>query len=264
MKFLLTTVLTLFIISCRTEVKEAPDKDKKVPDPDKKIIATISKDSTQAEVFYEQFEKYLDSKKVQTIDSLNNIDFKLTDISIKGHHIQWFDSEDRTRIKIDNNLFILDNYITLNPVTDTDKDSLSFPNNWDKIKLYKIPGKQTDIILITMAYHPCTGLGCSLEYILIYDTATKTKNFFGSFRGAHSSELYDFGNQKLSFLSSTYIGDLHMATTVEYVTNIYEHNSDGRFSIKTDNNKKPYFIINTWYPATKKDSLEVSWPFEIK
>lgn len=264
MKFLLTTVLTLFIISCRTEVKEVPGKDKKVPAPDKEIVATTSKDSAQAEIFYKQFEKHLASKKVQVIDSLNNIDLKLTDVTIKGHRIQWFDSEDRTRIKIGSHLFTLDDHITLNPVTDTKKDSLGFPNNWDKIKLYKTPGKKSEIILVTMAYHPCTGLGCSVEYTLIYDTATKTKNFFGSFRGSDTEQLYDFGNGKLSYLGNTYIGDFHGATTVEYVTNIYERNSDGSFTIKTDNNKKPYFIKNAWYPNTKKESLEVNWPFEIK
>lgn len=262
MKFLLTTLLTLFIISCKTEVKETNDK--KIPAPDKEIVPVASKDSTQTEIFNTQFEKHLASRKVQAMDSLNNIDFNLTDVTIKGHRIQWFDSEDRTRIKIDSHLFTLDDNITLNPVTDTKKDSLSFPNNWDKIKLYKTPGKKSDIILITMTYHPCTGLGCSVEYILIYDTATKTKNFFGSFRGSHTAELYDFGNGKLSYLSNTYIGDFHGATTVEYVDNIYERNSGGSFVIKTDNNKKPYFIKSAWNPDTKKDSLEVNWPFEIK
>jgi methionine-R-sulfoxide reductase len=54
-----------------------------------------------------------------------------------------------------------------------------------------------------MSFAPCVGLGCSVDFFLIYDVKTKTKNFFGTFRTDRELELFNYGNdEKIDFVAT--------------------------------------------------------------
>jgi hypothetical protein len=207
---------------------------------------------------------HFDLYRLEPSIEINNTEGNQTDIPLSNHRIKWLDSEDETKIKIDNDLFTLKDKTTLNIVWQN-KDSVDFANNWDEIKLFKHNDKE--YIGIRMSFAPCTGLGCSLEYFLIYDVATKSKNFFGTFRTDDALELFDFSNEhKVDYVSKTFRGDAHGSTPMEFIYELYSMDTNGYFKEQKDNDGLTYQINHTTFPndTTKTDKLTEHWITTIK
>lgn len=105
--------------------------------------------------------------------------------------------------------------VTLNNNWGRSVDSVNFANNIRQIKLY-----ESDSLLgFVLTNEPCTGLGCSVNYQLIYDLKTKSESYFGRFRTGFEFELYDFNHDsKIDFLSTTYHGgNVQMIDTTEFI-----------------------------------------------
>jgi hypothetical protein len=169
-----------------------------------------------------------------------------TAVQLAGHRIVWLDSEDETRIGIDEDVFTLKDKVTINEVWDG-RDSVDFVNNWDQAKLYKI--NERELIGIRMSYRPCTGIGCNVDYYLVYDVRTKSKSFFGTFRSENNLSLYNFNDDdKVDYLSKTYSGDAHGSTFLEVTYNLYSMEINGYFVQQYSPSRAKYEIMLTKYP----------------
>lgn len=214
----------------------------------------------------DRLERHFDFYRLKPSIEINNTEGNQTNIQLANHKIKWFNSEDETKIKIDNDLFTLKDKVTLNEIQE-DKDSVDFANNWDEIKLFKHNGRE--YIGIRMSFEPCTGLACSVNYYLIYDVKTKTKNFFGTFRTENELELFDFGNDdKIDYISKTYLeqNDIEPQEIIN-LYKLYSIDITGKFSLQVDSQHKPYFIKRTFNSDTDKEieeKFEQHWVTKIK
>lgn len=216
------------------------------------------------ENIHDRLKRHFKLYRIKPSIEINNTERNLTDIQLANHRKKWFDSEDETKVKIDNDFFTLKDKTTLNIVRD-DKDSVDFANNWDEIKLFKHNDKE--YIGIRMSFAPCTGLGCSVKYFLIYDVMTKSKNFFGTFRTDDALEFFDFSNDnKVDYISKTFRGDAHGSTPMEFVYELYSMDKNGHFNEQKDNGGLTYQINHTTFPndTTKTDKLTKHWITKIK
>jgi hypothetical protein len=124
-----------------------------------------------------------------------------------------------------------------------------------------------ELIGIRMTFYPCTGLGCSVDYYLIYDLQTRTKNFFGTFRTANNLSLYNFNNDdKLDYLSKTFSGDPQGSTPMEFIYELYSMENNGHFVQQKNESGQAYQIKQTTFPndTTKTEIFEQKWFKEIK
>ena len=212
----------------------------------------------------DRLDYYFDEYEIKPSIAVNNTEGNQTEVQLSKHKIKWLNTDDETKIKIDNDLFTLKDKSTLNIVWDN-KDSVDFANNWDEMKLYKINDRE--LIGIRMSFKPCTGLGCSVDYFLIYDLQTKTKNFFGTFRTDNKLALYKFNNDdKLDYLSKTFSGDAHGSTPMEFIYELYSMENNGHFMQQKNSSGQTYQIKQTTFPndTTKTETFEQRWLTEIK
>lgn len=161
MKLIYSLVILTILTSC------CIDKNKKTESIEKPVTTKIS--------IYEQLRTYFDKYRITPSITINNIEGNQTEILLSKHKIKWFKTENETKIKIDNDIFSIMDKVTLNNVHDSE-DSVNFANNWDEIKLYKYDDRE--IIGIRMLNDPCTGIGCSVNYFLVYDLKTKNQKLF--------------------------------------------------------------------------------------
>ena len=129
---------------------------------------------TNPKTIGDSLDNYFYKYEIEPQIIINNIDEKQKKISFLNHNIEWIDSESETKVRIDKNLISLIKEVTLNNVWGDNEDSVDFANNWDQIKYFKFDDKE--IIGIRMSFYPCTELGCSVDYFLLYDVHNKTKN----------------------------------------------------------------------------------------
>lgn len=118
-----------------------------------------------------------------------------------------------------------------------------------------------------MSFLPCTGLGCNVDYFLIYDVKTKAKNFFGTFSANNELELFNFNNDdKIDYVAKTYNGDAHGLTPIEFIYELYSMDTNGTFIAQKDKGGLKYQIIHTTFPndTTKSDKLTEHWITQIK
>ena len=247
----LSLILMLtFFAACNTKTH---------PEADKLSGQTMISNQPERDRLDKYFEKY----ELRPVLVIHNPEGNQKKIQLSKHKITWIDTESEANIKINNDLFSLRDKATINIVWD-DEDSVDFANNWNEIKLYNFHGRE--LIGIRMTFHPCTGLGCSVDYFLIYDLQTKTKNFFGTFRTDNKLALYDFGNDdKLDYISKTFRGDAHGSTPMEFIYNLYSMEDHGTFVEQKNRSGQTYQIKQTTFPndTTKPNTFEQRWFIEI-
>ncbi len=212
----------------------------------------------------DKLKQHFEAHKIKPSVQINNTEGNQTDIQLANHKIKWFDKDDETKIKIDNDLFTLKDKVTLNNVS-YGKVSVDFSNNWDEIKLFKHNNRE--YIGIRMSFAPCVGLGCSVDFFLIYDVKTKTKNFFGTFRTDRELELFNYGNdEKIDFVAKTHNGSANGSTPIEYIYELYSMDTNGQFKVQKDSSGLTYQIKHTYFPndTTKTDKLTEHWITKIK
>ncbi len=212
----------------------------------------------------DKLKQHFEAHKIKPSVQINNTEGNQTDIQLANHKIKWFDKDDETKIKIDNDLFTLKDKVTLNNVS-YGKVSVDFSNNWDEIKLFKHNNRE--YIGIRMSFAPCVGLGCSVDFFLIYDVKTKTKNFFGTFRTDRELELFNYGNdEKIDFVAKTHNGSANGSTPIERIYELYSMDTNGQFKVQKDSSGLTYQIKHTSFPndTTKTDKLTEHWITKIK
>lgn len=259
--FIITLVI---LVSCNNK-KLNDVKDQEVDTLERKMKIN------QVEDIRERLKNHFEKYKIKPSIEINNTEGNQTEIQLGNHKIKWFNTDDETKIKVDNDLFTLKDKVTLNIVNnikdtvDNIKDTVDFSNNWDEIKLFKY--NDQEYIGIRMSFSPCTGLGCSVDYYLIYDVKTKTKNFFGTFYTDNQLELFDFSNDdKVDYISKTFIGDARGLAPVEFIYELYSIDEKGLFKAQKDSSGITYQIKHLTYPnkAEKVDKLTEHWITKIK
>lgn len=211
-------------------------------------------------VIQNKIDEHFNKHRIEPNIIINNIE-KKSSFVLGNHQIQFIDKEAETIIRIDDDAFTLNGQLTLNYVHDSDKSDVDFANIWQQARLYKFYHQgQREIILLNLVYSPCTGLGCSVEYTLIYDATNKTKNFFGSFRGSDASELYQY-NADFYYASNNFSGSYHGDTKVEHSKLLYRMTNNGQFNLCLSDDETPYYIKIISHPQNPKlqDSFEENW-----
>ncbi len=244
----LKVLFFLILVSCNEKKSTSPVVKKPfLKTKQEKII-----DTTQ---YFEKLNNYFDLYKLTPSIVVNNIDNDNVLAEIGNHKIKWIDSDDETKIKIDDDLFSFKDELSFN-----DKSRIDFVNNWDQIQLYKFNGKE--IIIIRMSFYPCNGLGCSADYFLFYDVSSKGKSYFETFRTNREIELFNFNNDdKIDYVSKTFKGDYHDATPIETIYELFSLEKDGKFKLQKDKKGLKYQIKITTFPEklNKIDEYSEYW-----
>lgn len=249
----LTASLFLLILLGCTEKAEHTQAGKNVQTKQKSINDSLA--------------NYLYNYEIEPQIIINNVDGKQTSVFFLNHNIEWLNSEEETKIRIDNDLISLRKEVTLNKVRGDNVDSVNFANSWDQIKYFKL--NNHEIIGVRMFFYPCTGLGCSVDYFLLYDVQHKTRNFFGTFRTDRELKLYHLnGNSQTDYLSKTYEGGTDgVAEEIAIVYKLFSLAENGRFVLQKNDQDKPYYIkhiLPVEDTSDNKEKLEVQWFEQIK
>lgn len=210
-----------------------------------------------------RLERYFYKNEIRPLIAISNTKGNQTEIHLANNKIRWISDNKETKIKINNDLFTLEDKLSINSADEDRKINGYIANNWDEIKLFNFNGRK--LIGIRMGNDPCTGLMCSVCFYLIYDLKTKSKNFFGTFRTEQDVRLFDFENDgTIDYLSTTYIGNVN-SVEAQYVYELFTLDEKGNFNIQEDRSNQPYFIKRTFkvngYEIVKEidEKFEQNW-----
>mgnify|MGYP001163269869 CR=1 FL=1 len=156
------------------------------------------------EIFISNLNKYkVKPTFTSSLDSLPHFD--------KNMKILIFDRNNDFRISINGEKIEVKKLETQNDVWNG-KDSLIYTNQVSQIKYYKNLNK----ILLLLDFDMCTGLGCSVNYQIIYDLKTKNIQPFGRFRTGDDMNIYKIDNENF-YLSKTFHGrNAELKDTIYY------------------------------------------------
>lgn len=215
----------------------------------------------------ENLDIYLSGHEIEPYMVINNISGTQKNIKLGRHKIYWIDKDkDNIKLKINDDLFRINKYTTLNKVWGG-KDKVEYFNEWKQIKLFKVDGKE--LIGIKFYFYMCNGLGCYVSYYLIYDVETKRKNFFGAYCMDDSLKIYDFNfDGKIDYLGKTYVGNRCSEPNQdsESIYTLFTLNNKGKFLLRKDKEQKPYFIKQKFWNEGYKtidEMFEQSWTENI-
>ncbi len=152
-------------------------------------------------------------------------------------------------ISINENRVDVKKLLTINDVWSS-KDSVNYANNISEVKYYK----PLNLLLLQLNNDMCTGLGCSVNYQLIYDLYSKKVFPFGRFRTGFDMKLYKIKNN-VYYLSKTFHGrNAEQKDTIFY--NLYKiepkslPQKDGkhfaRFTYENEDYDKETSFIQEW------------------
>lgn len=264
-KTILLIIIAALVIGCtfqgtestadNTSIKSSKSIDGNAAE---KIVDSIceKEEMTKADSIVEQRKKHLAKYKIVPAIVVNNPFDSTSVFQLGNHSIKWIDSESETKIQINDDVFSLKEEITLNVVSHK-QDSVDFVNTWDTIKLFKV--RDREIIGIQMSYNPCSAIGCSVNYFLLYDIFSKSKSYFGTYRIGYELEIFDFVNDdRIDFIAHTFNGDSHGSTPMEFISELYSMDSNGRFKECADENGKVFYLKTKTFPK------ELSRPFEFE
>lgn len=212
------------------------------------------------------------------IDSLINIYLQKrriepkASISVSENHftfsnmnIEWKQLERGVLIKVNNHSIYTTDLVTLNDVWGEDsKDSVNFANSLSDISYYET--ENSKLLGFVLTSEPCAGLGCGINYQIIYDLQTKKANCFGRFRTGFDLELYNFDdNNKVDYLSKTFFGrNEQLRDTTLFI--YFQRENDGTFILSRNAQGEAYYFKHMYSleSNTIPDSFEERWVKSIK
>ncbi len=244
------------------------------------VSAQTSKPTACGPTVNERLNKYFDLAEELPEQILNNKDTpavwepKTQLIKIGDHTIRWINEvtklSARSRVEIDGDLIAFEGLESTNEADESRRISLDNSGEWRQIKLYKF--YQKDFITITMGPETCTGLSCGIATQLIYDTRSKKKTFFGTFRTDEEVRFFRFtGEVEYFYLSKRFDGDPHGEEKASVTYHLYKLSPDGDLETQKDEKGASYFIKHTYFPdifntetrtfnpAEKTDILTQHW-----
>ncbi|HYH15088.1 MAG TPA: hypothetical protein VD794_07710 [Flavisolibacter sp.] len=205
---------------------------------------------------------YLEQRRIEPQAVFNVAEDK---IIYNNLNIQWKPLDRGVIITINNFSINTNGLVTLNDVLgEGHKDSVNFANTLSQIKYYET--NDDKLLGFVLTYTPCTGLGCGVNYQLIYDLKTQKVNSFGRFRTGFDLDLYDFDdNDKVDYLSKTFFGrneQLRDTTVFTY----YQQEADGRFVLSKSAKGETYYFKHRYSleSDTMPEGFEEKWVTSIK
>jgi len=197
-----------------------------------------------------RIKRYLAKHEIKPIAMVTNDDPEYfesgeEEFVLGKNKIVWITNNREIDVKINGDRFSLKNKFSLNKLEKDESrevDRVDFANQLSQAKLYKVHGRE--LIGIKMDNVPCTGIGCSAAFYLIYDLKTKRKSFFGTYKTPLVEiALYDFRrNGSIDFLSATYSGGSNgVAEEIHNIHHLYTMNNKGFFRLQ-----KPYYFKRTF------------------
>jgi hypothetical protein len=220
----------------------------------------------------EKLKDYFYGREIVPSIIVNNTERDQTEIHLENNKIEWIRVDKEIKIKINDDIFSLKDKKTINSLRlspleqDDDYESVDFANNWEQIKFYKFGDRE--LIGISIGNEPCTGIGCSVSFQLIYDLKTKSKTFFGTYRIEREVNIYDFKNDgTIDYLGKTYVGESDgIAKEIGNVYKLYSIDEKGIFHLQLNSKQKPYFIKRTFEAESYREidkKFESNWIEEI-
>jgi hypothetical protein len=205
------------------------------------ITATDKTENSFKQVDYGQIiEDYLKTKTIEPTIVFNNDGRK--DFTLLNHKFSWKELKKGVEITIDGHTINTNDKVTLNPVWDSGKDSVNFSNYLQQIKIYE----HDSLIGFVLTSSPCSGLGCGINYQIIYDLKTKKESYFGRFRTGLEFELYNFNSDdRPDFVSKTFFGrNAQGIDTTEFV--LYSQTQNGDFTELKSEEKERFWFKHTY------------------
>lgn len=239
----------------QNQIPEPPKDEKRIQSP--QVVESVEK----------KFVNYLYGREIKPSIIVNNTHRDQTKINLENNTVEWLRSEKETKIKINGDLFSLKHQKTINDFEIGRKENVDFANDWEQIKFYKFGDRK--IIGISMGNEPCTGIGCSVAFQLIYDLKTKSKTFFGTYRIQREVNLYDFKNDgTMDYLGKTYIGESDgVAKEISNLYKLYSMDEKGIFHLELDKKQNPYYIKRVFDAENHSEldnKFETNWIEEIR
>lgn len=158
----------------------------------------FAQQKNEYELELNQFEKELEYKK---ITPTYRIQVESDTVRFEDFFISFSNLEEPLRIRIDNDTIFINEMITQNNV-ETDKIQVDYSNAVYLIQYYSY----YDILMFQTHFYPCSGLGCGVNFQILYHTKTKKTLAFGRFRTGFEMELYNYNDDKPYYLSKSYEG----------------------------------------------------------
>ncbi len=221
------------------------------------ISATIKTNNATEKVDYGQMiEEYLKTKAIEPTLLIENLD--KNELDLLKHKINWRKLDKGIEITIDGQTITTSSKVTSNAVWDSGIDSVNFANYLQQVILYE----PESLIGFVLTYTPCTGLGCGVNYQIIYDLKTGKQTYFGRFRTGFEFQLYDFNSDdRPDYLSKTFYGrNAQGIDTTEYV--LYSQTKNGDFEeFKTDKQERFWFkhIYSEFQTDLNNEGFEEKW-----
>jgi len=140
------------------------------------FVTTQETNQSQKIDYSQIIDNYLRTKLIEPTLKFNNDGRK--EFQLLQHKISWKELEKGIEITIDGNTINTFGKQTSNTVWGSGVDNVNTVNYLQQVNIYE----NECLMGFVMTYIPCTGLGCSVNYQLIYDLKTKQESYFGRFR----------------------------------------------------------------------------------
>jgi len=199
------------------------------------FVTTQETNQSQRNDYSQIIDNYLRTKMIEPTLRFNNDGRK--EFQLLQHKISWKELEKGIEITIDGNSVNTCGKQTSNAVWGSGVDNVNV-NYLQQVNIYE----DECLMGFVLTYIPCTGLGCSVNYQLIYDLKTKQESYFGRFRTGFEFELYNFNSDKKpDYLSKTFYGRNALGVdTTEFV--LYSKTEHGTFEEFKSANQERYWF----------------------
>lgn len=171
--------------------------------------STFAQPQNKYDLELNQFEKELEYKK---ITPTYRIQVESDMVRFEDFIISFSELDDSLKIYINKDTLNVYKLITQNIVED-EKQQVDYANSPLEINYYK----ELNILMFLVHFYPCTGLGCGVNYQVMYHTKTKKSFAFGRFRTGFDMELYNYNDDKPYYLSKSFNGrNIEGIDTIRY------------------------------------------------
>lgn len=162
------------------------------------VNPTYAQNNNSYKFELEKFEKELEYKVIQPTYRIN---VENDSVRFEGFIISSSKLDQPLELYINNDTIAVHQLITQN-IVEVEVQQLDYANSLLEINYYR----NLNILMFLVYFYPCTGLGCGVNYQIIYDIQTKKTFAFGRFRTGFEMELYSYNADLPYFLSKSYEG----------------------------------------------------------
>lgn len=158
------------------------------------------------------FLDFEENLKTRIITPTYRIQVENKEIRFEDFFVSFSELDDSLKIYINKDTLNVHKLITQNIVED-EKQQLDYSNAISLIHYYSY----YNILMFQAHFYPCSGLGCGVNFQILYHTKTKKSFAFGRFRTGFDMELYNYNDDKLYYLSKSFKGrNIQGIDTVKY------------------------------------------------